>query len=111
MQPIWSLSKPRMNTDEWNPTLRGGLGSTLAGRQWTQARVMAAGWASHNNCLACLQTIAENEETGWQRSVRVELHEAEGKDAKLQVAATQQAAATQAAAARHAALPPDLRLE
>ena len=90
MQPIWTLLKSRENTDEWNPTLRGGLASTLAGRQFPQVRCFAAGWTTHNKCLACLQTIVEDEETGWQRTSRIQLLEAEGKDAKRLVTATQQ---------------------
>ena len=42
MQPIWSLLKSKRDDLEWNPTLRGGLSSTLAGRQFPQVRCFAA---------------------------------------------------------------------
>ena len=64
------------------------LSSTLAGRQWAQVRVVAAGWASHNKCLACLQSIVEKEEMGWQRRSRIEVLEVEGKESKRMVVAT-----------------------
>jgi len=31
----------------------------LAGRQYPQARVFAAGWASHNKCLFCLHKLVD----------------------------------------------------
>ena len=89
MQPIWSLLNSRKDDLEWNSTLRSGLGSVLAGRQFPQSRCFAAGWTSHNKCIACLQTIVEEEETDWQRQSRIEILEQEGKEAKLTVTATQ----------------------
>ena len=89
MQPIWSLLNSKKENLEWNSTLRGGLGSVLAGRQFPQTRCFAAGWTTHNKCTACLQTIVEEEEADWQRQARVELLEKEGKAAKFTVTATQ----------------------
>ena len=62
MQPIWSLMQSTREDLEWNSTLRGGLGSALAGRQFPQTRCFAAGWTTHNKCTACLQTIVEEQE-------------------------------------------------
>ena len=90
MQPIWSLLRSRKEDLEWNSTLRSGLGSALAGRQFPQTRCFAAGWSTHNKCNACLQTIVEETETSYQRQSRIELLESEGKDAKCLVTATQQ---------------------
>ena len=57
MQPIWSLLKDQRNDDQWDSNCRGGLRSTLAGRQFTQNRCYAAGWSDHDRCLACLYRI------------------------------------------------------
>ena len=89
MQPIWSLLNSKKENLEWNSTLRGGLGSVLAGRQFPQTRCFAAGCTTHNKCTACLQTIVEEEEADWQRQAIVELLEKEGKAAKFTVTATQ----------------------
>ena len=89
MQPIWSLLKSRQNDPEWNPALRGALASTQAGRQWPQTRVFVAGWSGHKKCLACLQAIVEEQETGYQRQARIELLEERGKGAIVQVIASE----------------------
>ena len=89
MQPIWTLLKSRREDMEWNASLRSGLASLLAGRQFPQTRCFAAGWVTHNKCTACLQAIVEKAETGCQRQARIEMLEAEGKNAKLVVTATQ----------------------
>ena len=88
MEPIWSLLKSKRNDSDWNSKLRGGLKSTASGRQWTQTRVKAAGWAEHNKCTACLQTIVESEETGWQRTARIEQLAERGKKTRPIVIAT-----------------------
>ena len=46
MEPIIKLLKSKDNNEEWNPALRGSLRSAIAGRQYPQARVYTAGWAS-----------------------------------------------------------------
>ena len=51
MAPIWQLLRSKQNDEEWNATLRGGLRSVLANRQYPQVRVMAAGWAVHDRCV------------------------------------------------------------
>ena len=89
MNPIRTLLKSKANSAEWNPTLRGGLKSVTAGRQWTQTRVRAAGWSTHNRCLACLQTIVEDEETSWQREARIELLRDSSKSGRVEVQANQ----------------------
>ena len=58
MEPINKLLKSRANNEDWNPALRGSLRSAVAGRQYPQARVFAAGWAEHNKCLFCLHQLA-----------------------------------------------------
>ena len=58
MEPITKLLKSKANDQEWIPALRGSLRSAIAGRQYPQARVYAAGWAEHNKCLFCLQRLA-----------------------------------------------------
>jgi hypothetical protein len=59
MEPIWTLLNSRQNDGDWNASLRGGLRSAIANRQWPQTRVRAAGWSSHNRCLLCLQANAD----------------------------------------------------
>ena len=58
MEPITKLLKSKANNEDWNPALRGSLRSAMAGRQYPQARVFAAGWAVHNKCLFCLHKLA-----------------------------------------------------
>ena len=57
MEPITKLLKSKENTETWNPALRGSLKSAIAGRQYPQARVFAAGWATHNKCIFCLHNL------------------------------------------------------
>ena len=90
MDPIWTLLSSNKNTTHWNRKLRGGLKSLVAGKQYSQTRVMAAGWAKHNRCLACLQTIVEGEEASWQRAARIELLEADKEPGAVKVVATQE---------------------
>ena len=61
MEPIWQLLRSTTNTAEWNPEFRGSLKSAFANRQYTQTRVMSAGWADHNRCLTCLSNIVDAE--------------------------------------------------
>ena len=58
MEPITKLLKSKANNEDWNPVLMGSLRSAIAGRQYPQARVFAAGWADHNKRLFCLHKIA-----------------------------------------------------
>jgi len=58
MEPITKLLKSRATSEDWNPALRGALRSAIAGRQYPQARVFAAGWSVHNKCLFCLHQLA-----------------------------------------------------
>ena len=90
MDPIWTLLNSKKNTTEWNRKLRGGLKSVVVGKQYTQTRVMAAGWAKHNRCLACLQSIVEGEEASWQRAARIELLEADKEPGAVKVVASQE---------------------
>ena len=57
MEPITKLLKSKANNEDWNLALRGSLRSAIAGRQYPQSRVFAAGWADHNKCLSCLQKL------------------------------------------------------
>ena len=59
MEPITKLLKSKENSVNWNPALRGSLRSAIAGRQYPQARVFAAGWATHSKCLFCLHKLAK----------------------------------------------------
>ena len=59
MEPITKLLKSKDTYEEWNPALRGSLNSAIAGRQYPQARVFVAGWATHNKCLFCLHQLAD----------------------------------------------------
>ena len=59
MAPIWKLLKSKQNDEEWNPACRGALKSALAGRQYPQTRVFAAGWSKHNRCILCLHDIVQ----------------------------------------------------
>ena len=63
IEAIRTLMRSKLNNAEWGTKLKGALMSAYAGRQFTQTRVMAAGWATHNRCLSCLQHIVEAEET------------------------------------------------
>ena len=58
MEPITKLLKSKANSEDWNPALRGSLRSAIAGRQYPQARVFAAGWATQSKCLFCLDKLA-----------------------------------------------------
>ena len=55
MQPLWILLRSRQNDTEWNPRLRGYLKSVVTNRQWPQVRLKAAGKATHDRCIFCLQ--------------------------------------------------------
>ena len=59
MAPVWKLLKSNQNDEEWNPACRGALKSALAGRQYPQTRVFAAGWSEHNRCILCLHDIVQ----------------------------------------------------
>ncbi len=54
LMPIAKLLRSREKSDVWYPAARSGLRSVIVGRQWTQARLFAAGLASHNRCCLCL---------------------------------------------------------
>ena len=68
MEPITKLLKSKANDEEWNPALRGSLRSAIAGRQYPQARVFAAGWAEHNKCLFCLHNVTGASATAARRT-------------------------------------------
>ena len=63
MEPIWKLLKqPKKGKQATlSPKEQGCLRSVAAGRQYTQTRVKACGWAEHDRCLACLQGIVESD--------------------------------------------------
>ena len=58
MEPIMKLLNSKADNEEWNLALRGALRSAIAGRQYPQAMVCAAGWAEHNECLFCVHKLA-----------------------------------------------------
>jgi len=57
MTGIWSLLRSREQSSRWNYQFRGALKSALAGRQYTQSRCFAAGFATHKACLVCLHHL------------------------------------------------------
>ena len=57
MTGIWSLLRSREQSNRWNYQFRGALKSALAGRQYTQSRCFAAGFATHKACLVCLHHL------------------------------------------------------
>ena len=59
LEPIKKLLRSEDNNEDWNPALRGSFKSAIAGRQYPQARVFAAGWATHNKCFFCLHKLAD----------------------------------------------------
>ena len=61
MEPIWQHINSKKNNEDWNPDFRGCLKSAMAGRQYPQTRVMAAGWSDHNRCIVCLSDIVDAE--------------------------------------------------
>ena len=70
MSGIWSLLRSKEQSGRWNYQFKGALKSALAGRQYTQSRCYAAGFATHKACLVCLhhlmprRTVAARDETG-----------------------------------------------
>ena len=72
------------------PKLKGVLMSVVSARQFTQARVFAAGWSDHNRCLACLQRIALSEESEGERELRIKREEQSRKTGIFRVQATEQ---------------------
>lgn len=59
MGPVWKPLKSLQNDEEWNLACRGALRSTIAGIQYPQTRVFAAGWSEHNRCVLCLHDIVQ----------------------------------------------------
>jgi len=57
MTGIWSLLRSKEQSGRWNYQFRGALKSALAGRQYTQSRCYAAGFATHKGCLVCLHHL------------------------------------------------------
>ena len=64
IEPIWKLLSSKQQDPEWNSALRGSLRSALVGRQWSQQRCHAAGFAAHNRCLLCLNGAVESATIG-----------------------------------------------
>ena len=54
IEAVWSLLRPKQNDVEWGQQFKGALLSAYIGRQFTQSRVMAVGWTTHNKRLARL---------------------------------------------------------
>ena len=46
MAPIWKLLRSKGQSENWHAGHRGALRSAFAGRQWTQSRCKAAGFAT-----------------------------------------------------------------
>ena len=69
MTGIWNLLRSREQTGRWNYQFKGALRSALAGRQYTQSRCYAAGFATHKACLVCLyHLLPKNDDGGSERS-------------------------------------------
>ena len=90
MEAIWTLLRSKQNNEEWGPKLKGALMSVFSGRQFPQTRAMAAGWATYNRCLACLQHIVEAEETVTEKVARIERQELSKKTGIFKVHATEE---------------------
>lgn len=54
LQPIFRLLQGKQS-EQWGPSQKGALRSTLSNRQWTQCRLHSAGLASTKNCWLCVQ--------------------------------------------------------
>ena len=57
MSGIWSLLRSKEQSGRWNYQFKGALKSAIAGRQYTQSRCYAAGFATHKACLVCLHHL------------------------------------------------------
>ena len=55
MRPIFRLLDSRFRHDQWGPQERAGLRSLVAGRQWPQIRLAAAGYTDSHACYFCQQ--------------------------------------------------------
>ena len=53
IEAVWSLLRSKQNDSELGPQFNRALLSAYTGRQFTQSRVMAAGWATHSKCFVC----------------------------------------------------------
>ena len=57
MEPVWYALNSKKCQNKWDAKQKGSMKSAMAGRQFTQTRVKACQWASHDRCLVCLQKI------------------------------------------------------
>ena len=64
MTGIWSLLRSKEQSGRWNHHFKGALKSAIAGRQYTQSRCYAAGFATHKACLVCLHHLTAERCTG-----------------------------------------------
>jgi len=89
IEPIWQLLKARKTVDShWGGAEKGALNSLVTNRQYPQVRCKAAGWTTHDKCIACVHRISL--ELGCQCN----LQDGDGAVSKLDTPAAISAAAT-----------------
>eukprot|EP00973_Karenia_brevis_P063367 8807706-Karenia_brevis.AAC.1 len=54
VQPLFRIINSRRVVEEWNPSMRGALVSTIVNRQWPQARLAQAKLVESRNCRLCV---------------------------------------------------------
>ena len=80
MTGIWSLLRSKEQSGRWNYQFKGALKSALAGRQFTQSRCYAVGFATHKACLVCLHHLMPRRtEEAQDEDAKHDLVEAEGQ--------------------------------
>ena len=61
IEPIWQLLKAKRteaNDGTWGEAEKGALRSLVTNRQYPQVRCKAAGWTTHDKCIACVHRIS-----------------------------------------------------
>ena len=91
IEPIWQLLKARKTEacdSNWGEAEKGALRSLATNRQYPQVRCKAAGWTTHDKCIACVHRIS------WELGCHCNLETDDGKVSKLDTPAAISAAAT-----------------
>ena len=61
IEPIWQLLKAKRTEagdSTWGEAEKGALRSLVTNRQYPQVRCKAAGWTTHDKCIACVHRIS-----------------------------------------------------